>query len=82
MNANVRKALGLCSEVLMMRPETRSYPTLKVMCLADIKDIPAAVGDWTREPVESRNSVEVSSGWVKLKLVSGAAEPSGVSVVG
>lgn len=56
-----------------MRPKTRPNAPLKVVRLPDIKDMPAAVGDWTCENIDSGQFPEMSSRWVKLKLVTGAA---------
>ena len=69
MHANMRKAQATSSGELVMVLEPSPYPHLKVVRLPDVKDVPAAIGDWTEEPVETREWVELSSGRVNLKVV-------------
>lgn len=52
MDANVGHSLGGRRSKLVMRLQTSTHPVLKVVRLPDIKNVPAAIGDWSCKDVE------------------------------
>lgn len=57
--------------------EPSPYAHLKVVRLADVERVPAALGLWVAEEVEAGDLPELSAGGIYLELVTNTVKPGG-----